>query len=142
MRADYSMVTALRDHADLYSSASMVEVAHGFTEGTHQVSFGEAFGEWEDSRPRTEDLVDDLDYLVNNLSSKGICAYLVDQTTHEQLSRGLHCVAVIAPELVPVDFGWSHQRALYMDRVTTAIRSSSVLSGRTIKPRNAPHPFP
>ena len=142
MRADYSMVTALRDHADLYSSASMVEVAHGFTEGTHQVSFGEAFGEWEDSRPRTEDLVDDLDYLVNNLSSKGISAYLVDQTTHEQLSRGLHCVAVIAPELVPVDFGWSHQRALYMDRVTTAIRSSSVLSGRTIKPRNAPHPFP
>ena len=69
---------------------------------------------------------------------------MVDQTTPEQARLGLRTVCTIVPGLLPIDFGWSRQRALTMPRLRTAWRRAGRrpddLGEDEI--RRVPHPFP
>lgn len=69
---------------------------------------------------------------------------VVDQTLPEQRALGLHTVKVLVPGLIPIDFGWSRQRARHMPRTRTALREAGLrdtdLTADGLNP--APHPFP
>lgn len=139
MADDFTQVTDLRDHADLYSSPKMRKYLAGYLGGGPGRPFSDVYETWNATRPVTSDIRDDIAHIVDKLAERGISVSYVEQTTPEQASLGLACVAVIAPGLVPIDFGWSHQRVLTMPRLASAFE------GTEMKPcqlRMAPHPFP
>ncbi len=69
---------------------------------------------------------------------------VVDQTMPEQRALGLTTVSVLVPGLLPIDFGWTRQRALRMPRLRTALREAGLrATDLTDADLNlAPHPFP
>ncbi|MCX4676636.1 TOMM precursor leader peptide-binding protein [Streptomyces sp. NBC_01433] len=94
--------------------------------------------------PVSDDLREDLDRCVEAVTGAGFDVIVVDQTMPEQRALGLTTVSVIVPGLLPIDFGWSRQRALGMPRLRTALREAGLRAGdltdADLNP--APHPFP
>ncbi|MFD5200050.1 TOMM precursor leader peptide-binding protein [Streptomyces sp. NPDC058375] len=144
MERDFTKVLHLKDHAQLYGLPSMARHAAEYLEPVAVLPPAEAFADWQPLRPRTGDLLDDLRLLRDRLAGAGYDVLAVDQTTPEQRRMGLHTVSTIAPGLLPLDFGWSRQRALRMPRLRTALRAAGRraddLPEAEIKA--VPHPFP
>ncbi|MBV2353998.1 TOMM precursor leader peptide-binding protein [Streptomyces sp. J2-1] len=144
MATDFDLVKRLPDHAALYGLPVMRQHARSYLEPPRTAPLAELFGAWEGQRPRTTDLLDDLTHLRDLLAGAGCDVIAVDQTTPEQRRMGLRTVATLAPGLLPIDFGWSRQRALHMPRLRTA----PFRAGLTQAPlqegelRRVPHPFP
>ncbi|MFG2639792.1 TOMM precursor leader peptide-binding protein [Streptomyces sp. NPDC048370] len=144
MARDFTQVRHLKDHAQLYGLPSMTVHAREYLEPDGVLSLDEAFRDWEPLRPRTGDLMDDLRLLRDDLVRAGHDVIAVDQTTPEQRRMGLHTVAAIVPGLLPLDFGWTRQRALLMPRLRTALRTSGrrATDLREDEIKAVPHPFP
>ncbi|MFF6908576.1 TOMM precursor leader peptide-binding protein [Streptomyces sp. NPDC012389] len=144
MERDFTKVLHLKDHAQLYGLPSMARHAAEYLEPVAVLPLEEAFADWEPLRPRTGDLLDDLRCLRDQLTDAGYDVIAVDQTTPEQHRMGLHTVSTTVPGLLPLDFGWSRQRALHMPRLRTALRAAGRraddLPQAEIKA--VPHPFP
>lgn len=144
MEQDFGRVLHLKDHAQLYGLPSMARHAAAYLEPAAALPTAEAFADWQPIRPRTGDLLDDLRLLRDRLTGAGYDVLAVDQTTPEQHRMGLHTVSTIVPGLLPLDFGWSRQRALRMPRLRTALRAAGRraddLPETEIKA--VPHPFP
>lgn len=144
MERDFSKVLHLKDHAQLYGLPSMARHAAEYLRPAAVLPLEETFADWQPLRPRTGDLLDDLRLLRDRLTGAGYDVIAVDQTTPEQHRMGLHTVSAVVPGLLPLDFGWSRQRALGMPRLRTALRAagrrSDDLPEAEIKA--APHPFP
>ncbi|GIH73270.1 TOMM precursor leader peptide-binding protein [Sphaerimonospora thailandensis] len=144
MAQDYRKVRYLKDHAQLYGLPRMAEHAREYLQPAGIRSLSETFGDWERVRPRTGDLLDDLRSLRDELTGAGFDVIAVDQTTPEQYRTGLCTVTTIVPGLLPIDFGWTRQRALLMPRLRTALRAA----GRRLDDlpeedvKRVPHPFP
>jgi ribosomal protein S12 methylthiotransferase accessory factor len=80
----------------------------------------------------------------DELVKAGHDVIVVDQTSSEQRMVGLRSVCMVVPGLVPIDFGWSLQRALHMPRTFTALRCAGLRSA-DLSPADlhrVPHPFP
>ncbi|MFJ8842751.1 TOMM precursor leader peptide-binding protein [Streptomyces cyaneofuscatus] len=144
MERDFSKVLHLKDHAQLYGLPSMVRHAAEYLEPEAVLPLEEVFADWQPLRPRTGDLLDDLRCLRDQLTACGYDVIAVDQTTPEQHRMGLHTVSTTVPGLLPLDFGWTRQRALHMPRLRTALRAAGRraddLPEAEIKA--VPHPFP
>ncbi|MFE9013918.1 TOMM precursor leader peptide-binding protein [Streptomyces cyaneofuscatus] len=144
MKRDFSKVLHLKDHAQLYGLPSMVRHAAEYLEPEAVLPLEEVFADWQPLRPRTGDLMDDLRCLRDQLTGAGYDVIAVDQTTPEQHRMGLHTVSTTVPGLLPLDFGWTRQRALHMPRLRTALRAAGRraddLPEAEIKA--VPHPFP
>ncbi|MFJ4970995.1 TOMM precursor leader peptide-binding protein [Streptomyces sp. NPDC088755] len=144
MERDFGKVLHLKDHAQLYGLPSMVRHAAEYLEPVAVLPLDEVFADWLPLRPRTGDLLDDLRCLRDQLTDAGYDVIAVDQTTPEQRRMGLHTVSTTVPGLLPLDFGWSRQRALRMPRLRTAPRAAGRraddLPEAEIKA--VPHPFP
>jgi ribosomal protein S12 methylthiotransferase accessory factor len=144
MAADFTKVLHLKDHAQLYGLPKMAEHAREYLEPTGMLSLRETYRDWEALRPRTGDLLDDLRMVRDELVRAGYDVIAVDQTTPEQHRMGLHTVSTTVPGLLPIDFGWTRQRALLMPRLRTALRAAGRrtddLTEAEIKA--VPHPFP
>ncbi|MFI1528661.1 TOMM precursor leader peptide-binding protein [Streptomyces griseus] len=144
MERDFGKVLHLKDHAQLYGLPSMARHAATYLEPVGVLPLEETFADWQPLRPRTGDLLDDLRLLRDRLTAAGYDVIAVDQTTPEQHRMGLHTVSAIVPGLLPLDFGWSRQRALTMPRLRTALRAAGRraddLPEAEIKA--VPHPFP
>ncbi|MGW1205235.1 TOMM precursor leader peptide-binding protein [Streptomyces cyaneofuscatus] len=144
MERDFSKVLHLKDHAQLYGLPSMVRHAAEYLEPVAVLPLEEVFADWQPLRPRTGDLLDDLRCLRDQLTAAGYDVIAVDQTTPEQHRMGLHTVSTTVPGLLPLDFGWTRQRALHMPRLRTALRAAGRraddLPEAEIKA--VPHPFP
>ncbi|MER5629113.1 TOMM precursor leader peptide-binding protein [Streptomyces nitrosporeus] len=84
--------------------------------------------------PETSDLREVLLRAVGTVTAAGFDVVVVDQTLPEQRALGLHTVKVLVPGLLPIDFGWSRQRARHMPRMRTTLGPSGL--------NPAPHPFP
>ncbi|MFD4234031.1 TOMM precursor leader peptide-binding protein [Streptomyces sp. NPDC058542] len=144
MERDFGKVLHLKDHAQLYGLPSMARHAATYLEPVDVLPLEETFADWQPLRPRTGDLLDDLRLLRDRLTAAGYDVLAVDQTTPEQHRMGLHTVSAIVPGLLPLDFGWSRQRALTMPRLRTALRAAGRraddLPEAEIKA--VPHPFP
>ncbi|MYW29624.1 TOMM precursor leader peptide-binding protein [Streptomyces sp. SID2119] len=144
MERDFSKVLHLKDHAQLYGLPSMTRHAAEYLEPVAVLPLEEVFADWQPLRPRTGDLMDDLRCLRDQLTSAGYDVIAVDQTTPEQHRMGLHTVSTTVPGLLPLDFGWTRQRAPHMPRLRTALRAAGRraddLPEAEIKA--VPHPFP
>ncbi|MFC8824760.1 TOMM precursor leader peptide-binding protein [Streptomyces sp. NPDC057137] len=162
MATDYDKVAALHDHPLAYGIPEMGNNAH-FLIGEPGAprppkrSLKEAYGDGHgnghgpgdsDSAgslpPVSDDLRDDLTRCVKAVTDKGFDVVVVDQTMPEQRDLGLTTVSVIVPGLLPIDFGWTRQRALGMPRLRTALREAGMREhDLTDADLNlAPHPFP
>ncbi|MFG2603331.1 TOMM precursor leader peptide-binding protein [Streptomyces sp. NPDC048514] len=144
MAEDFDLVTRLPDHAALFGLPAMRRHARGYLAPARTASLDELFAGWEDRRPRTGDLRDDLLLLRDLIAGAGCDVVAVDQTTPEQRRMGLRTVATIAPGLLPIDFGWLRQRALHMPRLRTAPHRAGLVPAplREEELRRVPHPFP
>ncbi|MFF3017694.1 TOMM precursor leader peptide-binding protein [Streptomyces sp. NPDC057939] len=143
MAADFDLVTALHDHPLVYGVPEMGAHADFLLRG----------GTGGPLRPVSalappggvaSDVREDLDRCVRAVAAGGFDVVVVDQTLPEQRALGLHTVSVLVPGLLPIDFGWSRQRALGMPRLRTALREAG-LRERDLEPADlnpAPHPFP
>ncbi|HJX88139.1 MAG TPA: YcaO-like family protein, partial [Gemmatimonadales bacterium] len=148
MAYDFSKVEALHDHPLAYGIPEMGDHAH-FLLGEPGVprppkrSFDELYGDGS-VPPVSGDLLDDLNRCVAAVTDAGFDVIVVDQTMPEQRDLGLTTVGVIVPGLLPIDFGWTRQRALTMPRLRTALREAGLrdhdLTDADLNP--APHPFP
>ncbi|OII64977.1 cyclodehydratase [Streptomyces sp. CC53] len=144
MTRDFTKVLHLKDHAQLYGLPSMVHHAAEYLSPAAVRPLTELYGDWERRRPRTGDLLDDLRLVRDDLCAAGFDVIAVDQTTPEQHRMGLHTVSTTVPGLLPLDFGWTRQRALRMPRLRTGLRDA----GRRPDPlrddevKTVPHPFP
>ncbi|MFB6988461.1 TOMM precursor leader peptide-binding protein [Streptomyces sp. NPDC056230] len=144
MAQDFSRVRQLKDHAQLYGLPAMAEHAKEYLDPVAVRPPAGIFGDWEPLRPRTGDLLDDLNLLRDGIAAVGHDVIVVDQTTPEQRRMGLHTVATLVPGFLPLDFGWTRQRALLMPRLRTALRAAGRraddLPESAVK--RVPHPFP
>ncbi|MFD7439508.1 TOMM precursor leader peptide-binding protein [Streptomyces sp. NPDC059861] len=145
MAADFTKVLHLKDHAQLYGLPAMAVHVAPYLQPREVRPMADVYASWETSgRPRTGDLADDVALCRDELARAGHDVVVVDQTTPEQRRMGLRTVCVLAPGLLPIDFGWSRQRALGMPRLRTAAHRGGLrdsdLEGWEI--RRVPHPFP
>ncbi|MFF3122766.1 TOMM precursor leader peptide-binding protein [Streptomyces sp. NPDC057908] len=148
MADDFHRVEALHDHPLAYGIPEMGRHAH-FLIGEPGAprpplrSFDQLYADGS-VLPVSDDLRDDLTRCVDAVTAAGFDVIVVDQTMPEQRELGLSTVGVIVPGLLPIDFGWTRQRALGMDRLRTALREAGLresdLTDADLNP--APHPFP
>ncbi|MGV9705460.1 TOMM precursor leader peptide-binding protein [Streptomyces sp. NPDC003483] len=144
MVEDFDLVARLPDHAALFGLPAMRRHAANYLSPPRTGSPGRLFADWEERRPRTGDLRDDLLLLRDLLAGAGCDVIAVDQTTPEQRRMGLRTVATLAPGLLPIDFGWPRQRALHMPRLRTAPYRAGLVPEPLGEEdlRRVPHPFP
>ncbi|MGW0087124.1 TOMM precursor leader peptide-binding protein [Streptomyces sp. NPDC003393] len=144
MAENFDLVRRLPDHAALFGLPAMRRHAAGYLAPPRVGSPAELFAGWQERRPRTGDLRDDLLLLRDLLSGVGCDVIAVDQTTPEQRRIGLRTVATLAPGLLPIDFGWQRQRALHMPRLRTAPHRAGLVPAPLGEEdlRRVPHPFP
>ncbi|MFG3428459.1 TOMM precursor leader peptide-binding protein [Streptomyces californicus] len=152
MATDFAKVEALHDHPLAYGIPEMGDHADfllGAPGGVRPParSFAELYGDGPGARPvlpASDDLREDLLRCVDAVAAAGFDVVVVDQTMPEQRDLGLTTVSVIVPGLLPIDFGWTRQRALGMPRLRTALREAGLraadLTDADFNP--APHPFP
>ncbi|MEW2066137.1 TOMM precursor leader peptide-binding protein [Streptomyces sp. NPDC007346] len=169
MAYDFDKVAALHDHPLAYGIPEMGDHAEFLLGAPGAVrqparSFDELYGDGDGdggggdggSRaglrggggrgvlPVSDDLREDLERCVDAVTGAGFDVVVVDQTMPEQRALGLTTVSVLVPGLLPIDFGWSRQRALHMPRLRTALREAGLrtadLTDADLNP--APHPFP
>ncbi|WP_078900688.1 TOMM precursor leader peptide-binding protein [Streptomyces sp. SBT349] len=148
MAGDFDRVTALHDHPLVYGVPEMGAHAAFLLGGEGEEirplhALAERFGDGS-VPPVSEDLREDVERCVAAVTAAGFEVIVVDQTAPGQRELGLVTVSVIVPGLLPIDFGWSRQRALGMPRLRTALREAG-LRDRDLTPADlnpAPHPFP
>ncbi|WP_329363609.1 TOMM precursor leader peptide-binding protein [Streptomyces sp. NBC_00669] len=144
MAEDFTLVRRLPDHAALFGLPRMREHVRGYLEPPVTRTFAETYDGWERRRPRGLDLREDVLWCTGELAAAGSDVIVVDQTTAEQRRLGLRTVCTIAPGLLPIDFGWTRQRALTMPRLRTAQRRAGMRGDDLAEEevRAVPHPFP
>ena len=144
MAEDFSLVRRLPDHAALFGLPQMARHAADFLEPGPAREMGELYAGWQERRPYTLDLLDDVRLVRDELTGAGFDVVVVDQTTPEQRRLGLHTVCTVVPGLLPIDFGWTRQRALQMPRLRTALRRAGLRETDLAEAelRRVPHPFP
>ena len=141
---DFSRVQSLHDHPLLHGIPEM----RGHSDFLLAEQAGRTIHQrFEVDRPRprpTLDLREDLQTVLDLVAAAGFDVLVVDQTMPEQRALGLHTVSVLVPGLLPLDFGWSRQRARHQPRMLAARREAG-LDERDLTPAEltpAPHPLP
>jgi ribosomal protein S12 methylthiotransferase accessory factor len=144
---EFDRVLSLSDHAALFGLPEMSRYAahllgDGRPAGLHPVTA--LYQDWQRNRPRTLDLLDDLNLCVQSVVKAGFDLIVVDQTTPEQEEIPIRTASVVIPGLLPIDFGWSRQRALHMPRTRTVLNRVGWLDHdlEAAELNRAPHPFP
>ncbi|MEU8206313.1 TOMM precursor leader peptide-binding protein [Streptosporangium sp. NPDC049046] len=145
--ADFDRVLSLSDHAPLYGLPDMARyAAHLLGDNGRPAdlpSVEAVFRGWQHDRPRTLDLLDDLRLCIRSVVEAGFDVIVVDQTSPEQAEIPLRTASVVIPGILPIDFGWSRQRALHMKRTRTVLRRAGLRDSdlETSELNRAPHPF-
>lgn len=144
MARDYGLVRRLPDHAALFGLPEMAVHAESYLTAGPARPLDELYQGWQKRRPRTLDLLDDLALCLDELTGAGFDVIAVDQTPPEQQRLGLRTVCTLVPGLLPIDFGWSRQRALELPRLRTAFRRAGWRATDLAEDelRRVPHPFP
>jgi len=136
MQSDYTNVTGIDDHPLLFTLPEMTPILDRYFLTEEARPLNTVFSDSLDL-PRGGP-VEVLHYLSSVLRDRGFEATIVRITTPAQSALGLECVKAVVPGLVPIDFGWTRQRALGMKRVLDLVPPDS--DGRRI-PVPVPHPF-
>ena len=139
LAADFDQVVRLHDHPMLYGLPEMRRHAAFLLDGPRErVPLADL------RVPLADDLREDLERCVDQVTRAGFDVIVVEQAGPEQARLGLATDSVLVPGLIPIDFGWRRQRALSMPRLRTAFReagrAAADLTATDLNP--APHPFP
>lgn len=145
MAEDFEKITSLHDHPLVYAVPEMGRHADFLLRPPSPPEpVGVADLRWDRADGSGPDVRDDLLAAVDAVTSAGFDVVVVDQTAPEQRALGLHTVKVLVPGLLPLDFGWTRQRARHMPRMRTALREAGLrqddLTEADLNP--GPHPFP
>jgi ribosomal protein S12 methylthiotransferase accessory factor len=141
---DYTKVTDLHHHPLLFGLPEMAPHTEFLLGESRAQPIGDIYRDWEAGRPRTLDLLDDLTFCRDRLVEAGFDVIVVDQTPPEQRAVGMRTACVIVPGMIPIDFGWTKQRALHMPRMFSAFRRAG-WRDTDLDPSElhlVPHPFP
>ncbi|MEU2712506.1 TOMM precursor leader peptide-binding protein [Streptomyces sp. NPDC007205] len=141
---DFDRVLGLHDHPLLYGLPAMRRHADFLLKTGERRSLAETYADLGTGQRPAADLREDVDACVAMLAEAGFDVVVVDQSLALQRESGLHTAGVIVPGLLPIDFGWSRQRALHLPRLRTAPRLAG-LTDRDLTEADlnrAPHPFP
>jgi bacteriocin biosynthesis cyclodehydratase domain-containing protein len=148
MVADYNRVHELTHHALLYGLPEMASTVDFLLDAAPPRSMDELYAPWLAQQPGTLDLADDARFMMKLLRGAGSDVVAVDQTCPEQDGTGIRTLCVLAPGLVPIDFGWERQRVLHHPRLRAYLDGALAGShgrdegfGPTGLNRR-PHPFP
>ncbi|MYU23172.1 TOMM precursor leader peptide-binding protein [Streptomyces sp. SID8352] len=145
MAEDFGRITSLHDHPLVYAVPEMGRHADFLLRRPSPPAPVAVSGlRWERADGSGPDIRDDLLCAVEAVTGAGFDVVVVDQTTPEQRALGLSTVKVLVPGLLPLDFGWTRQRARHMPRTRTALREAGLrpddLTAAGLNP--GPHPFP
>ncbi|MFE3329202.1 TOMM precursor leader peptide-binding protein [Streptomyces sp. NPDC059176] len=145
MAADVTRITGLHDHPLVYAVPEMGRHADFLLRRpAPPAPSAVADLRWETADGAGPDVRDRLLATVHAVTSAGFDVVVVDQTAPEQRALGLSTVKVLVPGLLPLDFGWTRQRARHMPRMRTALREAGLrpddLGADDLNP--GPHPFP
>ncbi|MGY3206138.1 TOMM precursor leader peptide-binding protein [Streptomyces sp. TE5632] len=145
MAEDHEKITSLHDHPLVYAVPEMGRYADFLLRRSSPPGPSSVAGlRWARADGSGPDVRDDLLAAVDAVTSAGFDVVVVDQTAPEQRALGLHTVKVLVPGLLPLDFGWTRQRARHMPRMRTALREAGLrpddLTEADLNP--GPHPFP
>ncbi|MEV7723601.1 TOMM precursor leader peptide-binding protein [Streptomyces sp. NPDC087917] len=141
LSADYDTLTELRQHGMLYGLPEMAAHVPLLRSRERPRPLADTFADWR--RPRHTDLADQLRACVDLVREVADDVIVVEQTCPEQETGGVRTASVIAPGLVPIDFGWHYQRVLHTDR----LRKAAWRAGKRAEPlaerdvHRHPHPF-
>ncbi|MBY8872561.1 TOMM precursor leader peptide-binding protein [Micromonospora sp. PLK6-60] len=144
MTRDYTKVTELSHHALLYGLPEMTRHAAFLFDDPPKQSIDDRYADWLAVRPTHDDLTADTEYLAGLIAGLGGDVLAVDQTCPEQEIAGVHTMALVAPALIPIDFGWQRQRVLHSQRLARHLargRQGPDRLGATARNPH-PHPFP
>jgi ribosomal protein S12 methylthiotransferase accessory factor len=149
MARDYALLTELEHHQLLFGLPEMARLADYLFEDPPLVGMDELYRSWLAERPATLDFADDVRYLVDRIATTtGSDVIAIDQTCPEQRVAGARTVGVIAPGLIPIDFGWLRQRAPHHPRLHAFLDGRLASGGEpgftstASGPNPHPHPFP
>ena len=146
---DFRRVVKLEHHVWLHSLPQMADRASFLLTDPPVRSMVDLYESWLRRRPATFDLCDDVRYIVDLIAQTGSDVIAVDVTSPEQAALGLHSARVLAPGLVPLDFGWRRQRVLTHPRLRALL--GGVLPGGEVREVDSraptrlnlcPHPLP
>ncbi|KAA6223208.1 bacteriocin biosynthesis protein SagD [Streptomyces albofaciens JCM 4342] len=141
---DFDRVLGLHDHPLLYGLPGMRRHAEFLLADRGRRSLAETYADLDERLRPAGDPRAVVDACVAMLAGAGFDVIAVDQSLALQRESGLSTAGVIVPGLLPIDFGWSRQRALGMPRLRTAPRLAG-LTDRDLTEADlnrAPHPFP
>jgi ribosomal protein S12 methylthiotransferase accessory factor len=144
MAADFWKVVLLQHHQRLFGLPEMADHADFLLRPQRMFPIAETYRDWCRDRPPAADLLDDVRFCVEQVTHAGFDVIVVDQTSPEQHRVGLRTVRVLAPGLLPIDFGWAKQRALHMPRMYNAFRRAGwrTTDLGVSDLHFVPHPFP
>ncbi|MEY9962506.1 ribosomal protein S12 methylthiotransferase accessory factor [Streptacidiphilus sp. MAP12-16] len=134
MARNFDLVRNLPDHSALFGLPQMAQHARSYLEPVATGSLEQIYADWQRQRPRSQDLLEDVLFCRDELVKAGFDVIVVDQTSPEQELLGLRTVRTLVPGLLPMDFGWSRQRAIRMPRLRAPGLRDDAL-------RLVPHPF-
>jgi ribosomal protein S12 methylthiotransferase accessory factor len=143
MLNDFGLVHTMTEHADLYGLPEAVRHARFLIENAARVTFDDAYGNWLATVPKSNDLLEDVEFCLGSLASAGLNQVVaVDQTAPEQRRAGLSSVRVIVPGMIPMDFGHGRARANALQRLYSVPVKLGLRHEMTPNQLNpAPHPF-
>jgi ribosomal protein S12 methylthiotransferase accessory factor len=145
MMADYGEIASMTHHTLVYGLPEMADRADYLHANPVVRSFAETYADWDEWRPHSLDMLDDLQFCIDHLVSRGLDQVIVvDQTSAEQRHFNTHTACVIVPGLAPIDFGYYFRRCTSLSRLYTAPRIAGFRdSDLTIDELNPlPHMFP
>ena len=138
-------VTDLEEHALLYGMPQALPMAQFLIESPIERSFADTYDDWQQDRPRTLSVLDDIGFMQTVLRDAGHDEVIwIDQTTTHQAPLGLRTVKTLIPGLLPIDFGHGRCRSTDLPRLRHLLKHM----GRRAHPLTreelnlAPHPFP
>ncbi|MFD7031963.1 TOMM precursor leader peptide-binding protein [Streptomyces sp. NPDC059917] len=138
---DYAAVTELDHHGALYGLPRMADRSPFPGPRGEVRPLDVTFADW--TPPLHRDLRAQLTHYVDLVRTVARDVVVVEQTCPEQRAAEVATAAVIAPGLVPIDFGWDYQRVLHTERLRTAAwragRRSAPLGEDEV--HRHPHPF-
>lgn len=140
MLNDYSRVRSMEDHADMFAHPGARPLLAPWLDSNHRLTDLDAL-----SRPGSgTSVAADLAQTLDACRAAELEPIAVRTQTPLADAVGARCWKVVVPGLIPIDFGFSYQRALRMPRLAQVAKKFNAGHGYSTEfaPYIVPHPFP
>lgn len=145
MLLDPFAVRGVEDHADLYGLAAARRWLTSWARDAAPAATRTALADLPRDPDAARSVETDLQLVVDAIAGAGFSPLVVDVSSSLSRRYGFSCVKAVVPGLLPIDFGWSDQRALHMSRLREQSEHWMRRNGdadATLHLHERPHPFP